>query len=44
MANIWRTERDEISPIKFEEERLHFLSDVFAAVAFVVVYKLPNSD
>ena len=44
MANIWRTERDEISAIKFEEERLHFLSDVFVAVALVVVYKLPISD
>ena len=44
MANIWRTERDEISPIKFEEERLQFLSDVFVAVALVVVYKLPISD
>ena len=43
MANLWRTERDEISAIKFEEERLHFLSDVFVAVALVVVYKLPIS-
>ena len=44
MANIWRTEGDEISAIKYEEERLHFLSDVFVAVALVVVYKLPISD
>ena len=42
MANIWRTERDEISAIKFEEERLHFLTDAFVAVAFVVAYKLPD--
>ena len=39
MANIWRTERDEISPIKFEEERLHSLSDVFLAVSFVDVFR-----
>ena len=28
-ANIWRTEWDRISAIKFEAARLHFLSDVF---------------
>ena len=37
IANIWRTERDGISAIKFEAVRLHFLSDVFVAVAVAVV-------
>ena len=32
IANIWRTERDGISMIKFEAARLHILSDVFVAV------------
>ena len=32
-ANIWRNKRDGISAIKFEAARIHFLSDVFAAVA-----------
>ena len=35
-ANIWRIERVGISAIKFEVERIHFLSDVFVAVAIVV--------
>ena len=35
---IWRTERDGISAIKFEAVRLHFLSDVFVAVAVVVAW------
>ena len=35
-ANIWRTERDGISAIKFEAARVHFLSDVFVAVAVLV--------
>ena len=33
IANIWRIERNGISAIKFEAARIHFLSDVFAAVA-----------
>ena len=36
IANIWRTERVEISVIKFEAVRLHFLIDVFVAVVVVV--------
>ena len=32
-TNISWTERDGISAIKFEAERIHFLSDVFIAVA-----------
>ena len=36
IANIWRIKRDGISAIKFEAARLHFLSDVFVAVAIVV--------
>ena len=35
-ANICRTERDGISAINFEAARIHFPSDVFVAVAFVV--------
>ena len=31
-ANIWRTERDGTSAIKFEAAQIHFLSDVFVAV------------
>ena len=34
--NIWQIERDGISAIKFETARLHFLSDVFVAVAVFV--------
>ena len=34
---FWRTERDGISAIKFEAVRLHFLSEVFVAVAVAVV-------
>ena len=36
LANIRRIERNGISAIKFEAARLHFLSDVFVAVAVVV--------
>ena len=36
IANIWRIKRDGISVIKFEATRIHFLSDVFVAVAVVV--------
>ena len=36
MPNIWQIERDGISAIKFETARLHFLSDVFVAVAVFV--------
>ena len=36
IANIWRIERDGINAIKFEAARMHFLRDVFAAVAVVV--------
>ena len=36
-AKIWRSKRDEIRAIKFEAARIHFLSDVFVAVAVVVV-------
>ena len=39
-ANIWWTERDGISTIKFEAARIHFESDVFMKVA-VVVAKAP---
>ena len=35
-ANIWRFERVGISTIKFEVARIHFLSDIFVDVAFVV--------
>ena len=37
IANIRRTERDGISTIKFEAARLHFLSDIFVAVAVAIV-------
>ena len=40
VANIWRIERDEISAIKFEAKRLHFLIDVFVPVAVVVARRL----
>ena len=36
MLNIWRIERDGIIAIKFETARLHFLIDVFVAVAVFV--------
>ena len=36
IANIWRIKREGISVIKFEAARLHFLSNVFVAVAIVV--------
>ena len=35
-ANIWRIKGAEISAIKFEVAQIHFLSDVFVAVAVVV--------
>ena len=34
-ANIFRTERDGISAIEFETARIHFISDVFVALAFI---------
>ena len=34
-SNIWRGKRDGMSEIKFRATRLHFLSDVFVAVAVV---------
>ena len=34
--NIWRIKRDGTSAIKFEATRIHFLSDVFVAVAVAV--------
>ena len=34
---VWRIKRDGISAIKFEAAQIHFLSDVFVAVAVVVV-------
>ena len=37
-ANIWRIKRDGINAIKFEATWIQFLSDVFVAVAVVVVY------
>ena len=40
IANIWRIERDGISPIKFIAARIHFLSHVFVAVALTVVVAL----
>ena len=36
IANNWRIKRDGISAIKFEAAQIHFLSDVFVAVAVVV--------
>ena len=38
-ANIWRIERVGISAIKFKVARIHFLSDVFAAVAVLIIIK-----
>ena len=35
-ANIWRIKGDGISAIKFEAAQIHFLSDVFVAVAVFV--------
>ena len=35
-ANIWRIERVGISAMKFEVVGIHFLSDVFVAIAVVV--------
>ena len=37
-ARIWRIERDGISAIKFEAAGLHFVTDVFVAVAVVVAW------
>ena len=36
IANNLRIKRDGISAIKFEAAQIHFLSDVFLAVAVVV--------
>ena len=36
IANIWQIKGDGISAIKFEVAQIHFLSDVFAAVAVFV--------
>ena len=38
IASIWRIERDGISAIKFEAAPLHFVTDVFVAVAVVVAW------
>ena len=38
MPNIWRIKRDGISVIKFSATPIHFLSDVFVAVAVLVAY------
>ena len=35
-VHIWRIKRDGMSAIKFEALRIHFLSEVFLAVAGVV--------
>ena len=40
-ANPWRIKRDGTSAIKFEAARIHFLSDVFVAVAVVVAVRWP---
>ena len=37
-ANIWRIDRVGISAIKFEAAQIHFLSDVFVAVAVIVAW------
>ena len=42
-ANIWRIKRDGISAIKFEAAQIHFLNDVFVAVAVVVSCRWVNS-
>ena len=39
---IWRFKRDGIRAIKFQAARIHFLSDVFVAVAVVVPYCFGN--
>ena len=36
IANNWRMKRDGISAIEFEAAQIHFLSDVFVAVAVVL--------
>ena len=35
VAYIWRIERFQIDPIKFERTQIHFFSDVFTAVLVV---------
>ena len=35
-ANIWKIEWDGINEIKFGTVQIHFLSDVFVAIAIVV--------
>ena len=42
IANIWQTEPDGISAIKFEAARIHFLSDVFVALPSLLLE--PPSD
>ena len=34
-SSIWRIKRDRISALKFKAARVHFLSEVFVAVAVV---------
>ena len=34
-GNIFRTERDGISAIEFETARIHFIIDVFVAIAVI---------
>ena len=41
LSIIWRIERVGISAIKFEVVQIHFLSDVFVAVAVIVALKAP---
>ena len=38
IVNTWQIKRDGISAIKFEAAQIHFLSDVFVAVAVFVAY------
>ena len=37
IANIWQTEQDGKSAIKFEAARIHFLSDVFVALSSLLL-------
>ena len=36
VAYIWRIEWFQIDAIKFDRKQIHFVSDVFTAVAFLV--------
>ena len=38
ISSIWRIKQDGISAIKFEAARIHFLRDVFVALAVVVAW------